>query len=64
MPNQAHRKKNYAGRFRLFPQPYGALQNYSILGPGYRCVRFLDIARLCHIGHGFLKFSLILLNSE
>ena len=24
----------------------------------------LCIARLCHIGHGFLKFSLILLNSE
>ena len=23
-----------------------------------------DIARLSHIGHGFLKFSLILLNSE
>ena len=22
------------------------------------------IARLCHIGHGFLKFYLILLNSE
>ena len=25
---------------------------------------FSSIARLCHIGHGFLKFSLIYLNSE
>ena len=24
----------------------------------------VSIARLCHVGHGFLKFSLILLNSE
>ena len=23
-----------------------------------------SIVRLCHIGHGFIKFSLILLNSE
>ena len=28
--------------FRMQPQPNGALQNYSILRPGYRSVRFLD----------------------
>ena len=48
MPNQAHRQKNFAGRFRLPPQPNGALQNYSMLRPGYRSVRFLDA--MCTVG--------------
>ena len=26
--------------------------------------QYRSIVRLCHIGHGFLKFSLTLLNSE
>ena len=48
MPNQAHRQKNIAGRFRLTPQPNGAMQTYSISRPGYRSVRFLDTK--CTIG--------------
>ena len=42
MPNHAHRQKHFAGRFRLLPQPNGALQNYSILQPDYRSVIVLD----------------------
>ena len=43
MRNQTHRqKKKIAGRFRLPPQPNGAMQNYSVLRLGYRSVRFLD----------------------
>ena len=42
MPNEAHRQKNFAGRFRLPPQPNGAMQNYSMLPPGFRSVRILD----------------------
>ena len=30
----------------------------------YSVLIFLLIARLCHIGHGFLRFSHMLLNSE
>ena len=48
MPNQAHRQKNLASRFRLSPQPNGAMQNYSMLRPGYRSVRFLDTK--CTVG--------------
>ena len=49
MPNQAHRqKKKNAGRFRLPPKPNDALQNYSILWPGYRSVSFLDTK--CTVG--------------
>ena len=40
MPNQAHRQKKFAGRFRLLPQPYGVMP--KMLRPGYRSVRFLD----------------------
>ena len=42
MANQAYRHKSFAGRFRLPPQPNGALQNNSILQPSYSSVRFLD----------------------
>ena len=35
-------RKRFAGRFRLSPQPNGAMQNYLILRPGYRSVIFLD----------------------
>ena len=35
-------RKKFAGRFRLTPQPNGAMQNYSMLRPGYRSVRFFD----------------------
>ena len=35
-------EKKIAGRFRLPSQPNGAMQNYSILRPGYGMVRFLD----------------------
>ena len=48
MPNQAHRQKNFAGRFRLPPQPNGAMQNYSILRLGYRSLRCLDTK--CTVG--------------
>ena len=48
MPNQAHRQKIFAGRFRLPPQPNGAMQNHSMLQPGYRSVRFLDTK--CTVG--------------
>ena len=41
MPNQAHRQKNFAGRIRLLLQSNGAIQNYSMLRPGYRSFRFL-----------------------
>ena len=30
----------------------------------YTSAKMNSIARLCHIGHGFLKFSLIILHSE
>ena len=40
--NQAHRQKKIADRFHLPPQPNGAMQNHSMLRPGYRGVRFLD----------------------
>ena len=40
--------KIFASRFRLPPQYNGALQNYSILRPGYRSVRFLDTK--CTVG--------------
>ena len=42
------KKKKIAGRFRLPPQPNGAMQNYSMLRPGYRSVRFLDTK--CTVG--------------
>ena len=42
MPSQAHRQKNFAGRFRLPPQPNDAMQNHSMLRPDYRSVLFLD----------------------
>ena len=42
MSNKAHRQKKIADRFRLPPQPNRAMQNYSILRPDYRSVRFLD----------------------
>ena len=48
MPNQAHRQKNFADRFRLPPQPNGAMQNHPMLRPGYRSVRFLDTE--CTVG--------------
>ena len=48
MPTQARRQKNFAGRFRLPPQPNGAMKNYSILRPGYRSVSFLDTK--CTVG--------------
>ena len=38
MPNQTQCQKNLA----LPPQPNGAFQNYSIVRPGYRGVRFWD----------------------
>ena len=41
-------RKNFAGRFRLPPQPNGAMQNHSMLRPGYRSVRFLD--NKCTVG--------------
>ena len=40
MPNQAHRQKIVVGRFRVPPHPNGAMQNYSMLRPGYRIVQF------------------------
>ena len=33
MPNQAHHKKHFAGRFRLSEQPNGVMQNHSMLRP-------------------------------
>ena len=44
MPNQAYRQKNFAGCFRLPPQPY----NHPMLRPGYRSVRVLDTK--CTVG--------------
>ena len=41
-------RKNFAGRFRLPSQPNGAMQNHSMLRPGYRGVRFLD--NKCTVG--------------
>ena len=41
-------KKKIAGRFRLPPQPNGAMQNYLMLRPGYRSVNFLDT--MCTVG--------------
>ena len=41
-------RKNFAGRFRLPLQPNGAMQNHSMLRPGYRSVRFLD--NKCTVG--------------
>ena len=41
-------RKKFAGRFRLPPQPNGAMQNRSMLRPGYRSVRFLDTK--CTVG--------------
>ena len=48
MPNQSHRQKNFARRFRLTPQPNGAIQNHNMLQQGYRSVQFLDTK--CTIG--------------
>ena len=48
MPNQANRQKNFAGLFRLPPQPNCAMQNYSMLRPDYRSIRFLDTK--CTVG--------------
>ena len=48
MPNQAHRQKIFVGHFRLPPQPNGAIQNHSMLRPGYRSVRFVDTK--CTVG--------------
>ena len=48
MSNQAHRKKKITGRICLPPQPNDALQNYPILRPGYRSVRFVDTK--CTVG--------------
>ena len=48
MPNHAHRQKNFTGRSRLPPQPNGAMQNHSMLQPGYHSVRFLDTK--CTVG--------------
>ena len=48
MANQAHRQKIFAGRFRLPPQPNGAMENYSMLRHGYRSVRLLDTK--CTVG--------------
>ena len=48
MPNQAHRQKKIAGRFRLPPQPNGAMQIDLILRPGYRSVIVLDTK--CTVG--------------
>ena len=36
----------------------------NLTGDSDLLILFINIARLCHIGNGFLKFSLILLNSE
>ena len=41
-------RNTFAGRFRLPPQHNGAMQNHSMLRPGYRSVRFLDIK--CTVG--------------
>ena len=41
-------EKNFADRFRLPPQANGAMQNYSILRPGYCSVRILDTK--CAVG--------------
>ena len=41
IPNQAHCQKNFEGRFRVAPHPNGAMQNHSMLRPGYRSVQFL-----------------------
>ena len=35
-------RKKLRAVFALRPQPNGALQNYSMLRPGYRRVRFVD----------------------
>ena len=48
MPNQEHSQKNFAGRFRLPPQPNGAMQNHPMLRPGYRSLRFLH--NKCTVG--------------
>ena len=40
--------ENFAGRFRLPPQPNGSMKNYPMLRPGYRIIRFLDTK--CTVG--------------
>ena len=35
-------RKKIAGRFRVPPHPDSAMQNHSMLRPGYRSVRFSD----------------------
>ena len=41
-------RKSLRTVFALPPQPNGALQNYSMLRPGYRRVRYLD--KKCTVG--------------
>ena len=48
MPIKNIVRKNFAGHFRLPPQPNGAMQNHSMLRPGYRSVRFVD--NKCTVG--------------
>ena len=57
-------RKIFAGRFRLPPQPNGAMQNHSMLRPGYRSIRFLDtkgtvgiLRTYCHSICAEIKFG-------
>ena len=51
-------RKNFAGRFRLPPQPNGAMQNQSMLRPGYRSVRCLDTKCTVGILRNIFPFNL------